>query len=170
MGVDSTDKLSLSYPWVIQKDDLSYLMWYGSTVTWDTGNHEMLHVINQAVSEDGHVWNRIGIALPFALGRAQAFSRPTVVRSRGDGYDMWFSFRPGNGTTYRIGYATSIDGYHWIICEGYRGIDVSESGWDSEMIEYPFVFDHQGERFMLYNGDGFGRTGFGLAILECVDG
>ncbi|WP_236729556.1 hypothetical protein, partial [Mycobacterium tuberculosis] len=27
-------------------------------------------------------------------------------------------------------------------------------------------FDHRGQRFMLYSGDGYGRTGFGLAVLE----
>ena len=34
------------------------------------------------------------------------------------------------------------------------------------MIEYPFVFDHDGSRYMLYNGNGYGKTGFGLAVLE----
>ena len=34
------------------------------------------------------------------------------------------------------------------------------------MIEYPFVFDHKGQRYMLYNGNGNGQTGFGLAVLE----
>ena len=46
------------------------------------------------------------------------------------------------------------------------GIDVSKNGWDSEMICYPYVFDHKGKRYMLYNGNGYGKTGFGLAVLE----
>ena len=45
------------------------------------------------------------------------------------------------------------------------GIDVSPSGWDSDMIEYPVVFDVAGRHYMLYNGNGFGRTGMGLAVL-----
>ena len=45
-------------------------------------------------------------------------------------------------------------------------LDVSPSGWDSEMVCYPHVFDHKGKRYMLYNGNGYGRTGFGLAVLE----
>ena len=45
------------------------------------------------------------------------------------------------------------------------GIDVSADGWDSEMIEYPFVFDYKGQRYMLYDGNGYGKTGFGLAVL-----
>ena len=44
-------------------------------------------------------------------------------------------------------------------------IDVSDDGWDSEMICYPFVFDHKGKRYMLYNGNDYGKKGFGLAIL-----
>jgi hypothetical protein len=35
----------------------------------------------------------------------------------------------------------------------------------SEMIKYPFVFDHDGERSMLYNGNGYGKTGVGLAVM-----
>jgi len=34
------------------------------------------------------------------------------------------------------------------------------------MVEYPFVFDHKGGRYMLYNGNGYGRTGFGIAVLD----
>lgn len=45
-------------------------------------------------------------------------------------------------------------------------IDVSSSGWDSEMIEYPFAFHHSGALYMLYNGNGYGKTGFGLAVRD----
>jgi len=45
-----------------------------------------------------------------------------------------------------------------------RNLSVSESGWDSQMVEYPFVFDHAGARYMLYSGNTFGQTGFGLAV------
>ena len=31
------------------------------------------------------------------------------------------------------------------------------------MVCYPCVFDWAGETWMLYNGNGYGRTGFGLA-------
>ncbi len=33
------------------------------------------------------------------------------------------------------------------------------------MIEYAHVFDHAGTRYMLYNGNGYGKTGVGLATL-----
>jgi hypothetical protein len=166
IGCDETDPISLSYPWVQPSLSSGFNMWYGSTLTWDTGNGEMLHVINHASSDDGHQWHRTGLAVPFELGRAQAFSRPTVVQNKEGDFEMWFSYRSGLGEKYRIGYATSENGVNWSLDLGNVGITVSEIGWDSDMIEYPFVFDHAGSRFMLYNGNGYGKTGFGLAVLD----
>jgi hypothetical protein len=166
MNTDLTDPVSLSYPWVLRGRDGFYRMWYGSTVTWDTGNGEMLHVVNHAISADGHKWQRRGLSVPYKLGQAQAFSRPTVIGDASGEYHMWFSYRSGWGQKYRIGYASSQDCERWDLRIDQAGIDVSLSGWDSEMIEYPFVFDHKSERFLLYNGNGYGHTGFGLATLE----
>ena len=164
LSSNDVDPISLSYPWVMDCGDC-YRMWYGSTLSWDVGNGEMLHVLHQATSVDGHIWRREGLAVPYQLGVAQAFSRPTVANRSTGGFEMWFSYRSGKGETYRIGYATSEDGSRWKLDLAEAGIDVSPSGWDSRMIEYPFVFDHRGLRYMLYNGDGFGQTGFGLAVL-----
>lgn len=165
MSSEDTDPLSLSYPWVMPNYDGGYSMWYGSTKAWDAGNGEMLHVINYASSDDGHHWTRQGLAIPYELGKAQAFSRPTVHKSVSGCYEMWFSYRSGNGETYRIGYAVSKEGSSWELALNDCCIEVSPSGWDSEMIEYPFVFDHDDRRYMLYNGNGYGKTGFGLAEL-----
>jgi hypothetical protein len=73
---------------------------------------------------------------------------------------MWFSHR---GERYRIGYAESADGLHWQRCDGRAAIDVSPSGWDAESVEYPCVVAAGGGEHMLYNGNGYGRTGIGLA-------
>lgn len=166
IAADTIDPISLSYPWAIREDDGSFRMWYGSTLTWDSGGGEMLHVINYATSIDGHQWQRNGLAVPYSLGTAQAFSRPSVIGNPNDGYQMWFSYRSGSGEKYRIGYAHSQNGRNWDLRLHDAGIDVSPSGWDSEMIEYPFVFEHKGSNYMLYNGNGNGRTGFGIAVLS----
>ena len=166
MGISSVDPISLSYPWVMPRQQGGFDMWYGSTLSWDAGNHEMLHIIHHAFSEDGHTWHRDGLAVPYEIGKAQAFSRPTVVHHRSQGLEMWFSYRSGLGDKYRIGYATSPDAKNWTLQLEDTGITTSEQGWDSEMIEYPFVFDHDGSCYMLYNGNGYGKTGFGLAVLE----
>lgn len=164
MSVDEEDKVSLSYPWVEFHDGI-YKMWYGSTIDWSSENGEMIHVIKYATSADGETWTKHGVAIPYELGVAQAFSRPSVIIDE-SGYHMWYSYRNGRGTAYRIGYSHSQDGINWINQLDKVGLDINSKGWDSEMICYPFVFDHHGRRFMLYNGNDFGREGFGLAELE----
>lgn len=166
MSSNEEDPISLSYPWVLKSDNGNYCMWYGSTISWDAGNGEMVHVLKYAFSNDGHTWDRKGLAIPYKIGRVQAFSRPTVVQNMYGDYEMWFSYRSGSGEKYRIGYARSANGEIWELELDNSGINVSLSGWDSEMIEYPFVFDHDGQRYMLYNGNEYGKTGFGLAVLK----
>jgi hypothetical protein len=161
---DDIDPVSLSYPFVIFHEGI-YKMWYGSTISWTSENGEMIHVINYATSEDAKKWKKHGLAIPYEMGYAQAFSRPSVIIDE-LGFHMWYSYRCGSGEKYRIGYAFSVDGLKWERMHDKVGITVSESGWDSEMICYPFVLKHKGETYMLYNGNGYGKTGFGLAILE----
>lgn len=166
MAADETDPVSLSYPWVKAKAGGGYDMWYGSTQTWDAGNGEMLHTLNHATSIDGHQWQRHGSSIPYEISKAQAFSRPTVAEHPDGGLEMWFSYRGRPEIPYRIGYARSLDRQTWALDLQNAGITTSETGWDSEMIEYPFVFDHKGARYMLYNGNNHAKTGFGLAVLH----
>ena len=46
------------------------------------------------------------------------------------------------------------------------GIDVSTSGWDSEMVAYPHVANVDGKILMFYCGNHFGKNGFGYAELK----
>jgi len=149
----------------VLKDGALWRMWYLSCTEWRetaTGPVHRYH-IKYATSEDGIHWLRKGVvAIDYACEAEVAISRPSVVRDP-DMWRMWYSHR---GQAYRIGYAESEDGIHWTRHDAASGIDVSSQGWDSEMIEYPFVFDHAGRRYMLYNGNGYGATGFGLAVLD----
>ncbi len=163
LGLDDTDPISLSYPWVMKLND-RYLMWYGSTIEWDAGNGEMLHIIKYAESKDGHSWIKQNYPIPYALGWAQAFSKPTVVQNSMGEFTMWFSYRSGDGSKYKIGSAKSYDCRKWDMSLENNTIMLSNSGWDSQMIEYPFVFQHNDNIFMLYNGNQFGKSGFGLAV------
>jgi hypothetical protein len=149
---------------VIPGNDV-WRMWYLSCTDWELRNGKPRHRyhIKYAESRDGISWDRNGIvAIDYADAEEYAISRPSVVRDS-DAWRMWYSKRGG---AYRIGYAESENGKDWRRLDGQAGIDVSPAGWDSEMIEYPFVFDHEGQRYMLYNGNNYGETGFGLAILE----
>lgn len=148
---------------VLPGDDF-WRMWYLSCTGWriSGGKPEHRYHIKYAESDDGISWRREGlVAIDYSNDGEYAISRPAVLRD--DCWRMWYSFRGGS---YRIGYAESEDGRLWKRLDNQAGIDVSATGWDSEMIEYPFVFDHGGQRYMLYNGNGYGKTGFGLAVLE----
>jgi hypothetical protein len=122
-------------------------------------------VIKYAESDDGIHWKRENrIAINSNSTKEYAICKPCVLRDE-TGYLMWFCSR---GDKYRIHYARSQDGIYWERLGKDPGIDVSASGWDSEMIEYPCIFDHKGRRYMLYAGNGYGRTGFGIAVHENI--
>ncbi|MDY7577587.1 hypothetical protein RGU70_04535 [Herbaspirillum sp. RTI4] len=149
---------------VLPGDDF-WRMWYLSCVGWRIreGKPEHRYHIKYAESPDGIHWQRDGkVCIDFTDDGEYAISRPSVMRDQ-DCWRMWYSYR---GPRYRIGYAESADGRHWTRRDNEAGIDVSATGWDSGMVEYPYVFDHKGQRYMLYNGNGYGTTGFGLAVLE----
>jgi hypothetical protein len=150
-------------------DDGIFKMWYISCVRWELVESKPRHWyhLKYATSVDGINWLREGIvAVDFKSPDEYAISQPWVLKEGGK-YKMWYSYRGQPSIkTYRIGYAESIDGIKWTRMDGAAGIDVSESGWDSQMICYPFVFDHEGKRYMLYNGNDYGKTGIGLAVLE----
>jgi len=143
--------------------------WYLSCVRWEAVGTEKKHYYNlrYATSSDGVHWSRDGrVAIDFMYPDEFAISCPHVERLK-DGYGMWYSYRSGpRGKTYRIGYADSADGITWTRHDEAVGLDVSASGWDSEMISYGKIFASGGEIYMTYNGNSFGRTGFGLAHLR----
>ncbi|MDH6028037.1 hypothetical protein [Vibrio splendidus] len=166
IGINDIDKMSLSYPWVYN-DGEQYSMIYGSTVSWKEDNGEMLHVLNFAESSNGHQWEQKGLAIPYELGKAQAFSRPTYVKIN-DKEHLWFSYRSGTGEKYRIGHSLKSESGLWQLNVENPGIDVSQEkeAWDSEMICYPSILKHKHKTYMFYNGNGFGKSGIGLAVLE----
>lgn len=157
------DPFTISYPWVIKRGSGDWHMWYGSNLSWGTEQADMNHVIKHATSADGISWMRDGkTAVGFKDASEYAMARPCVIFDRGI-YRMWFAYR---GDRYRIGYAESKNGLAWTRKEESVGIQPSDGGWDSEMICYPCVFQHAGKYYMAYNGNGYGKSGFGLAVYE----
>ncbi len=150
-------------------DDSKYKIWFPSCHGWEFKNNYWIHYYNieYAESPDGINWHRNHtIAIDSQDEYEYAIGRPFVIKENGI-YKMWFCSRATKDIqTYRIRYAESKDGINWIRFDNQEGLDVSESGWDSEMICYPNVFDYNGNRYMLYNGNRYGKTGFGMAVLE----
>lgn len=151
----------------------SWRMWYVSCDHWTPRPEGFRHYYNikHRRSVDGIYWEpRATVCIDYANEHEYAISRPSVIRGADGTYRMWYSFRAQPGIeTYRIGYAESADGLDWARMDDQAGIDVSDSGWDSDMICYPRVFSHEGRLYMLYNGNGYGKTGFGLAVMEAEE-
>lgn len=142
-------------------------MWYVSAPKWIYDEHGVHYicVIRHAASNDGVNWKTDGrICLEPNLPDEYAVGRPSVIRD-GEIYKMWFSMRSFS-KFYTIGYAESADGIVWERMDAQTGIDKSSSGWDSEMICYPYVIDVNGRKLMFYNGNGRGLSGFGYALSE----
>lgn len=148
------------------RDGASWHIWYLSGLDWLEGDPPAsTYNLRYAVSPDGIDWQRHGtVAVDFAHSNEIAIARPSVVKDS-DIWRMWFCYR-GTNFNYRLGYAESSDCIHWKRRDDLAGLKASENGWDSDMICYPEIFDHAGHRYMLYNGNGYGQSGIGLAILE----
>jgi hypothetical protein len=152
-------------------DNGIWRMWYSSCTGWQRINErwEPAYHVKYAESADGITWNLTGISCLDA-GEGYAVARPCVFRNNGK-YAMMYSVRSLAGyrtdaeSGYRFGYAESTDGIRWERLDEQVGITCSETGWDSEMIEYGWIQSHGGETYLLYNGNGFGRSGFGVARL-----
>lgn len=161
---NSVDPYLTASPCVLVEDG-RWRMWYVSGTGWEMKGERPEHRyhIKYAESRNGVDWKREGrVCIDFQSKDEYAISRPCVLKD-GALYRMWYASR---GSSYRIGYAESGDGLTWTRKDHESGIDVSASGWDSEMVAYPYVFKHEGEYYMVYNGNDYGKTGIGLALLD----
>jgi hypothetical protein len=151
-------------------------MWYIFGTKWQkfeaSSAPDRVYKIAHATSRDGLSWHRDGkpiIADRLNADECQAL--PSVFYRNG-AYHLFFCYRQAHGfrsdrhSAYRIGYARSGNLQEWIRDDSNAGINVSGEGWDSQMQCYPNTFEVDGTVYMLYNGNEFGRFGFGLGVLE----
>src|SRR2546426_2051082 len=172
MGRSSVEPYGCGAPFAMI-DEGKWKLWYVSGTGWTivNGKPEPRYQIKYAESYDGINWIRNNITCIDYKFEDEAITRPCVIRANGL-YRMWYcyrgsvNYRTDKSQSYRLGYAESTDGIHWIRKDEEVGIDRSDQGWDSKMIEYPFVYEHRGRKYMLYNGNGFGESGLGYAVLE----
>ena len=158
--------------YVVNEDSI-FKMWYLSCIEWKNfnGKIEPIYNLKYAESKDGIQWKQTGkVAVDLQDGEGGLVSA-SVIQIDGI-YKMWFGkrkdsdYRNNIENSYRIGYAESKDGMDWVRMDEKAGIDLSEEGWDSEMISYPNVIKKENQLLMFYNGNGFGKSGFGCAILK----
>ena len=146
--------------------EAGWRMWYLSGLGWEelAGGWSPSYHICHAHSLDGLRWEDRGRVAVGLEADEYALARPSVMR-RGAEWLMWFCARTRT-RTYRLCAARSADGLTWQRAPDLAGLLPAAGGWDSDMVAYPHVFEHAGARWMLYCGNGFGRSGFGLAVWE----
>lgn len=176
LGASPREPFLVGDPFVQVHDGLFH-MWYIFGTGWkrfsDAAAPDRVYKIGHATSRDGVAWVKAdGVRIiPDRLHADESQALPTVVRI-GDRFHMVFcyresfDFRRSAGRAYRLGYAYSDDLEHWTRDDGAVGIDVSPGQWDSDMQCYPHLFECDDKVYLLYNGNEFGRRGFGLAVLE----
>ena len=148
-------------------EDGVFRLWYVAGSDWTVVKGKPLPVYNMRYleSEDGKNWGEEGkVCIDFKNADEHALGRPWIVKEAGM-YKMLYSIRT-RSQGYRLGYAESEDGIEWTRKDDEIGMDVSESGWDSQMIAYPSVVRCKDRVHMFYIGNNNGQTGFGYAVLE----
>ena len=152
-------------------------MWYIFGTGWKKyapdAAPDRTYKIGHAISPDGVNWTKEESRqiISDQLGQDESQALPTVVKI-GSRYHMFFcyresfDFRKAKGRGYRIGHAWSDDLSNWTRDDNQPKLDGTPGAWDSDMQCYPHVFECDGKVYMLYNGNEFGRYGFGLAELQ----
>jgi len=150
-------------------------MWYIYGTEWqiysEGSTPERTYKIGHAKSVDGIVWKKDGHSIIENKLDNECQALPTVINIDGSFHMFFcyrdsFGFRETIGRGYRLGYAFSNDGETWIRDDEKGGLSLSKEGWDSEMMCYPHIFKCDEKTYLLYNGNQFGRYGFGVAQLE----
>ena len=164
LGRNHFDPFISGAPFVIIENGI-FKMWYSSCLRWEIDKKTSLpkhyYTIKYAESKDGILWTCSSEqCIPF-LGNEYAIARPIVFK-QDDIYNMWFTFR--GDESYRIGLATSLNGKDWIRNVPLQ-LNISDSGWDSEMICYANPIFFKDKIYILYNGNNYGEDGIGIAVM-----
>jgi predicted GH43/DUF377 family glycosyl hydrolase len=151
----------------VRYENGEWKMWYLNGVKWELENDRPKHFyhIKYAESANGIHWKRNGIvAIDFKNKLEYAISVPRVWKNENN-YVMWYSYRGSEASrNYKIGFAESHDAINWTRKD--ELVNLPHDQWDNEMQCYPCVFNYKDKLYMLYNGNGYGKTGIGIAMLE----
>ena len=151
-------------------------MWYIFGTGWKKyatdAAPDRTYKIGHATSADGIEWTKeeARCIIPDRLGPDESQALPTVI-GIGKRHHMFFcyresfDFRKKVGRGYRIGHAWSDDLFNWVRDDEQPQLAGTPNDWDSDMQCYPHIFECDEKIYLLYNGNEFGRYGFGLAEL-----
>ena len=149
-------------------DEGVFKLWYVAGSEWtNIGGKEMpVYDLRYQESKDGIHWSGTGkLSMAITGEDEHGFGRPWVVKRGPNDYQLFYSIRRRSFAAYRLGYAESTDGIHWVRKDDEMGLDVSPGEFDSEAIMYSAVISVGEKTYCFYNGNNFGEQGFGVAEL-----
>ena len=166
------DAIWVGQPCVIKEGDM-WRMWYlaCTKIEYIYNHPEPFYNVKYAESKNGIDWTRENITCIDYSENTDAIGRPCVFKED-NLYKMFYSYRKATDyrsdpqKSYSMGYAESKDGIVWQRKDDEIDLTSGENDWDSMMQEYATTYAHNGKRYLIYNGNGFGRTGFGYAVQE----
>ena len=152
----------------VQPSNGGFRMWYVAGDRWveSAGRQMPSYAMRYLESSDGVTWGPEGqVCLEPQEPREFGFGRPQVVED-GEGRLRMFTsvrlFEEG----YRLAYAESVDGLIWDRRDGPAGLGVGPEDWDSQMMSFSWVQPTRYGTYLFYNGNNYGETGFGVAVLQ----
>jgi hypothetical protein len=163
----------------VRKFGNNWHMWYIFGQRWLPATSQeppaRVYKIAHAISENGIDWikNEGHAIIADVLHQDECQALPSVAYFQGK-YHMVFCFREATDFRtnplrgYRLGYAWSIDLLTWHRDDSAIEMPTMTGDWDHDMRCYPHFFVAHDKLHLLYNGNQFGRGGFGLAICDSL--
>ncbi|PRN01354.1 hypothetical protein [Aliarcobacter cryaerophilus] len=161
---DDIDPLSLMAPFVIKEENI-WKMWYASGIKYYYENNILrsFYTVKYAESDDGIKWRKSGITSLDLGDKDSNIARASIYKENGK-YVAWYPVVSKELGSYRIGYGESKDGKVFERMDEKVTLTTSDSGWDSQAVTYPLVMNHNDKYYLFYNGNQFGKDGFGIAV------
>jgi len=153
-----------------------YHCWYVFGTKWIKGENDSpptrIYKIGHATSADLFSWKRSGepILESAYFDHLECQAMPTVRLIDGRFHMFYcvrnaYGFRDNPASMYRLAYAVSEDGLTWKVSPSLSPFGKGKDVWNCHMSCYPNFFEVAGTHFLLYNGNNFGQSGFGLLQL-----
>lgn len=135
-------------------------LYYTNFLKWERRSDGVRHFyhIREAYSKDGIHWERPGkVVVELDRPEEYALGAPNLD-IRGSHRTLYFTAR---GHRYRLFAAVNDGERGWSRIPGH--IELARSNFDSEMQCYPRTLSFRGKSYLLYSGNGYGRSGIGYA-------
>jgi len=155
----------------VYKEQEKWHMYYTSGTHWHKINNQYEHTfdIKYAFSDDGKKWAQTGQIIIKPSDQFEAIARPSIYK-KDNSFHMLYCYRGSHGfrnghNSYKIGYARSEDLITWKRNDSFLETEFKKE-WDSEMQAYPCIVQIHNQLYLFYNGNGFGKEGFGYAQIK----